>query len=62
MSEIVPKPKSKFLKIKCTDCENEQIIFEKASNLINCLVCGSTLAKPTGGKSLIKGEILGELE
>lgn len=62
MNGIIPKPISKFIKVKCPDCGNEQIIFEKASNLVNCLVCGSILAKPTGGKSIIKGEILGEFD
>lgn len=62
MNEIIPKPKSKFLKVKCPDCGNEQIVFEKSSNLVNCLVCGSILAKPTGGKSKIKGEVIGEFE
>ncbi len=44
----------KFIKVKCDDCENEQVIFEKASSVIVCLVCGRTLAEPTGGKAKIK--------
>jgi small subunit ribosomal protein S27e len=53
---------SKFIKIRCPKCKNEQIMFGKASTLINCLVCGKTLAEPTGGKSRVKARILEVLE
>lgn len=55
-------PRSKFLKVKCQDCGNQQIIFDRASSLVTCFACGATLARPTGGKVAIKGEILGEME
>lgn len=42
--------KTKFLKIKCDKCKNEQHIFSNASTKVNCLVCNETLAIPTGGK------------
>ena len=58
MKELIPKPKSKFLKIRCPKCKNEQIIFNKSSSVVRCLVCGNVLAEPTGGKSRIKGRIL----
>jgi small subunit ribosomal protein S27e len=53
---------SKFIKIRCPKCKNEQIMFGKASTLINCLVCGKVLAEPTGGKSRVKARILEVLE
>ncbi len=49
---------SEFLKIKCPDCENEQVIFSHPSTVVKCLVCGRTLAKPSGGKGIIRAEIL----
>ncbi|MDY6965308.1 MAG: 30S ribosomal protein S27e [Halobacteriota archaeon] len=55
-------PRSRFLRVKCNDCGNEQIIFGNASSLIECLVCGRTLAEPTGGKTNIKTQILEVLE
>jgi len=58
MKEIIPKPKSKFLKVVCSKCKNEQIIFNKASSDIKCLVCGSELLETTGGKSKVKSKIL----
>jgi len=48
----------KFLKVRCKKCKNEQIIFNKASTVVRCLVCGSILAKPTGGKAKIRATIL----
>ena len=59
---MVRETTSKFIKVRCPKCKNEQIIFGKASNKINCLVCGKTLADPSGGKSKIKARILEVLE
>lgn len=52
------KTLSKFVKVKCEKCKNEQVIFEKTANKINCLVCNEILAEPTGGKAHIKAQIL----
>jgi small subunit ribosomal protein S27e len=54
--------KSKFIKIRCNKCKNEQIVFGKASSLVKCLVCGDDLLEPTGGKSKIKARVLEVLE
>lgn len=53
---------SKFVKIRCPKCKNEQIMFGKASSKVACLVCGKRLADPTSGKSKIKARILEVLE
>ncbi len=54
--------KSRFLKVKCNDCENEQVIFGSASTVVSCLVCGRTLAEPAGGKAIVKTQIIEVLE
>ena len=51
-------PSSRFVKVRCTKCKNEQIIFGKAATKVKCLVCGEVLAESTGGKAVIKGEVL----
>ena len=56
------KPKSKFMKVRCKDCENEQVIFDRASQPISCHICGSKLAIPKGGKADIKAEVLEIIE
>ncbi len=59
MEEIIFKPaESKFVKVKCKKCNNEQVIFSRAATEVKCLVCGELLAKPTGGKSDILAEII----
>ena len=55
-------PSSKFLKVKCSDCSNEQVVFNKPSISVTCQVCGATLATPTGGKAILRGEVVGVLE
>lgn len=56
------EPTSKFIKVRCNKCKNEQIIFGKPSTLIKCLVCEKILAEPQGGKAKIKAQILEVLE
>ncbi len=52
---------SKFLKVKCKKCKNEQVVFEKSASPVKCLVCGEVLAEPTGGKSKIKSDNVSEV-
>jgi len=56
------KPDSKFIKVRCKDCENEQVLFNKASTTVSCHICGSKLAITCGGKAKIKGEVLEIIE
>ena len=58
MSETI----SKFIKLRCPKCKNEQISFGKASSEVKCLVCNKVLLEPTGGKSKVKARILEVLE
>ena len=50
--------KSKFIKVRCNKCKNEQIVFGKSASVVNCLVCGDGLLEPSGGKSKIKARVL----
>jgi small subunit ribosomal protein S27e len=54
--------KSKFIKVRCKDCENEQVLFNKASTEVSCHICGSKLATPSGGLAKLKAEILEVIE
>jgi len=56
------EPSSKFIKVRCSKCKNEQIIFGKPSTKVACLVCASILSEPTGGKGKIKARVLEVLE
>lgn len=50
-------PKSRFVKVKCSKCRNEQIIFSKAAIVVKCLVCDTVLANPTGGLADIQTKV-----
>jgi len=58
MKEIIVMPKSKFLKISCKKCKNDQIVFNKSATLVKCLNCGEELVVPTGGEAIVKGKII----
>ncbi len=54
----IPEPKSRFVRVQCPDCGNEQILFDHATFPVRCIVCGRILATPTGGKARIYGKII----
>ncbi|MCD6324049.1 MAG: 30S ribosomal protein S27e [Desulfurococcales archaeon] len=55
---LIPMPKSRFIKVRCPSCGNEQVIFDHATFPVRCLVCGTLLVKPTGGKAKVLGEVV----
>jgi len=50
---MTPAP---FVVVKCPDCSNEQTVFSRPATVVNCSVCGATLAVPTGGRANFRGE------
>lgn len=60
--QLVPIPKTKFLKLKCSGCGNEQIVFSAPATTVKCLACNQVLAKSTGGKIKLEAKIIKELE
>ncbi len=61
-SELIPRPRSKFVRVRCPDCGNEQVTFQKVSSTVKCNVCDGLLVEPTGGRASFRGEIIAELE
>jgi small subunit ribosomal protein S27e len=59
---MIQEPKSKFVRIRCPKCKNEQVIFGKAATKVKCVVCNRLLAEPTGGKTKIRTQVLEVLE
>jgi len=55
---LIPQPKSRFLRVKCLNCGNQQIIFGCAATDVHCLVCNKILLQSTGGKARILTKIL----
>ena len=58
---LIPRPRSKFLKVKCESCESEQGVFSHTKTKVYCKSCGALLAEPTGGKAKINGKIVAVL-
>ena len=46
-----------FLRVKCLDCDNEQIIFDRAASDVKCIICEKTMIKSRGGKAKIIAHI-----
>lgn len=62
LKDAVPQPKSRFLKLKCSDCGNEQAAFGNSASLVKCLACGKILVRPRGGKAEILTKIIAVLD
>ena len=59
---MISRPTSKFLRIVCSKCKNEQTIFNKPSADVKCLVCGAELAAATGGRGRLKAKVLAVMD
>ena len=53
----IPEPNSRFQKVKCAQCEEEQIIYSHTSTVIKCNSCGNIIAEPTGSIAKIFGKV-----
>jgi len=54
-------PDSTFIEVKCPECGNEQTVFDKPAEDVECLVCDETLVEATGGRGTVTGELLQEI-
>ena len=59
---LFPKPGSTFNKVKCHECEEEQIVFSHSTAQVICNSCGNVLSKATGSKAQINGKILDSID
>jgi small subunit ribosomal protein S27e len=58
---LIPRPTSRFFRVRCISCESEQIVFSHSTSEVNCQMCGEKLAEPTGGKAKINGSVVAVL-
>jgi small subunit ribosomal protein S27e len=59
---LVPEPNSKFQKVKCKECGEENIVYSHASSSVTCKSCGNVIAEPSGGIATLHGDISGSAE
>lgn len=55
---LIPEPRSRFLVIRCPNCGNEQVVFSHATFPIRCIICGTQLVTPTGGRAKLNGQVI----
>ncbi|MDX1597017.1 MAG: 30S ribosomal protein S27e [Nitrosopumilaceae archaeon] len=58
----IPKPASKFQKVNCNECGEQQVVYSHATTLVACNSCGNTISSSTGSKAKINGKVLGSAE
>jgi small subunit ribosomal protein S27e len=47
---LVPNPRSEFITIKCSTCNQLTTAFSHSNHIVRCGECETVLAYPTGGK------------
>jgi small subunit ribosomal protein S27e len=55
----IPTPSSKFQKVNCKECNEENIVYSHSSTTVTCKSCGNVIAEPTGSAARIHGKISG---
>ena len=61
-SILIPQPNSNFLHIKCSNCEEKNIIYSHTTTNIHCKSCNEILAVKSGGKAKISGDLINPLD
>ncbi len=56
--QLIPETKSRFVLVRCPKCGNEQVVFTHSTFPARCLVCGTQLVTPRGGKAKINAQII----
>ena len=60
MNDMVPRPRTKFYRVKCGACGSEQTIFSAPATKVKCLACNSVLAEPGASNAVLKTKVLKE--
>ena len=59
---LIPQPNSNFLHIKCSKCEEKNIVYSHTTTNIYCKSCNEILAVPSGGRAKITGDLIDRLD
>lgn len=54
--------RGQFLTVKCDDCGNEQVIFSKPAQDVECVVCDTVIAESTGGTARFRSDVVSAAE
>lgn len=56
------RPRTRFLKLECNACGNEQVVFSAATRNVMCLACRQLLAESGASKIRVMAKIVKELD
>ena len=59
--KVIPSPKTRFLKVKCNKCGNEQVVFSAPASAVKCAACESLLAEPGASKAKLHAKVVKSL-
>jgi ribosomal protein S27E len=59
VEKLIPKPMSRFLRVKCK-CGSEHKVFSSPAIQVHCLKCKEILVLPSAGRGTILGKIVKE--
>ena len=59
---LIPEHSSKFQKVNCNECKEENIVYSHATSQITCKSCGNVIAEPTGAVADLHGKVSGTVE
>ncbi len=54
--------RGEFLTVKCGECGNEQVVFSKPAQAVECIVCDTEIAESTGGTARFNAKVLSAVE
>jgi len=58
MKEFFQMTKSKYMRVICRKCKNDQMLYNKVATVVKCNKCGAVLAEPTGGEARIHAKVV----
>jgi small subunit ribosomal protein S27e len=58
MKTFIQMPKSRYLRVICKKCKNDQMLYNKVASVVKCNKCGAVLAEPTGGEARILAKVV----
>jgi small subunit ribosomal protein S27e len=59
---LIPQPNSNFLQIKCSKCEEKNIVYSHTTTNIYCKSCNEIIAVKSGGRAKINGDLINPLD
>lgn len=61
-SSVIPSPRSRFLRVRCSSCNHEQNVFDRPARVVHCSACSAVLASPQASKARWSAKVLKVLD